>query len=102
MTLPNLGPTLLFVCVITMIVTSSCSPTVRHDPGGPVRHDHGRPAEYDEGFRWWRMGVAAAIAFFLFAITLAGTLVRCDSSGGAREAAAAGAAVNVTSGWSGS
>ena len=26
---------------------------------------------YEEGFRWWRMGIAAAIAFVLFLIMLA-------------------------------
>jgi len=29
---------------------------------------------YEEGFRWWRMGMAAAIAFVLFVIMLVGTL----------------------------
>jgi multiple sugar transport system permease protein len=31
---------------------------------------------YEEGFRWWRMGVAAAIAFVLFAIILGWSLVQ--------------------------
>jgi multiple sugar transport system permease protein len=31
---------------------------------------------YEEGFRWWRMGMGAAIAFLLLLITLAGTLVQ--------------------------
>jgi multiple sugar transport system permease protein len=31
---------------------------------------------YEEGFRWWRMGRASAIAFLLFAIVLAGTLLQ--------------------------
>jgi multiple sugar transport system permease protein len=31
---------------------------------------------YEEGFRWWRMGYAAAIAFVLFLIILAGTLLQ--------------------------
>ena len=31
---------------------------------------------YEEGFRWWRMGMASAIAFLLLLITLAGTLVQ--------------------------
>jgi len=31
---------------------------------------------YEEGFRWWRMGNAAAIAFVLFVIMLAGSLVQ--------------------------
>ncbi len=45
-----------------------------------VRHDAGRPAAehasacvllmYEEGFRWWNLGSAAAIAFVLFVIML--------------------------------
>jgi len=31
---------------------------------------------YEEGFRWWRMGNAAAIAFVLFAIMLVGTIAQ--------------------------
>jgi multiple sugar transport system permease protein len=31
---------------------------------------------YEEGFRWWRMGYAAAIAFVLFALILGGMLVQ--------------------------
>ena len=31
---------------------------------------------YEEGFRWWRMGYAAAVAFVLFMIILAATLVQ--------------------------
>ena len=31
---------------------------------------------YEEGFRWWRMGYAAAIAFVLFVIMLAGTMLQ--------------------------
>jgi multiple sugar transport system permease protein len=31
---------------------------------------------YEEGFRWWRMGMAAAIAFLLFVVMLAGTLLQ--------------------------
>jgi len=31
---------------------------------------------YEEGFRWWRMGHAAAIACLLFVIMLAGTLIQ--------------------------
>ncbi len=31
---------------------------------------------YEEGFRWWRLGSAAAIAFVLFAIVLSITLVQ--------------------------
>jgi multiple sugar transport system permease protein len=31
---------------------------------------------YEEGFRWWRMGVAASYAFALFLIIMVGTLVQ--------------------------
>jgi multiple sugar transport system permease protein len=31
---------------------------------------------YEEGFRWWRMGFAAAIAFVLFLIIMVATLVQ--------------------------
>jgi multiple sugar transport system permease protein len=31
---------------------------------------------YQEGFRWWNMGFAAALAFVLFVIILAGTLLQ--------------------------
>jgi multiple sugar transport system permease protein len=31
---------------------------------------------YEEGFRWWNMGRAAAVAFVLFAIILGFTLVQ--------------------------
>jgi multiple sugar transport system permease protein len=30
---------------------------------------------YEEGFRWWRLGLSAAIAVVLFLLTLAGTLL---------------------------
>ena len=31
---------------------------------------------YEEGFRWWRLGSAAAIAFVLFVVILAFTLLQ--------------------------
>jgi multiple sugar transport system permease protein len=31
---------------------------------------------YEQGFRWWNMGYAAAIAFVLFLIILAVTLLQ--------------------------
>jgi multiple sugar transport system permease protein len=31
---------------------------------------------YEQGFRWWNLGYAAAIAFLLFAIMLAGTILQ--------------------------
>jgi multiple sugar transport system permease protein len=31
---------------------------------------------YEQGFRWWNMGYAAALAFVLFAFILAGSLLQ--------------------------
>jgi ABC-type sugar transport system permease subunit len=31
---------------------------------------------YEEGFRWWRLGVAASIAFLLFLIILVWTAIQ--------------------------
>ena len=42
--------------------------------GGPLKATHTVVLlMYEEGFRWWRMGMAAAIAFVLFVIMLVGT-----------------------------
>jgi multiple sugar transport system permease protein len=43
---------------------------------------------YEEGFRWWRMGTAAAIAFVLFALVAVATLVQRRLQGGAPRAEA--------------
>jgi multiple sugar transport system permease protein len=45
--------------------------------GGPLRSTTSVVLYmYEEGFRWWRMGYAAAIAFVLFLIIAAATLVQ--------------------------
>jgi len=45
--------------------------------GGPLRATTSLVLfMYEEGFRWWRMGVAAAIAFILFGIILLWTLLQ--------------------------
>ena len=45
--------------------------------GGPLRATTSLVLfMYEEGFRWWRMGMAAAIAFVLFAIILIWTLLQ--------------------------
>jgi multiple sugar transport system permease protein len=31
---------------------------------------------YEQGFRWWRLGYAAALAFILFAVILGATAVQ--------------------------
>jgi multiple sugar transport system permease protein len=77
-TLPSLGPTLLFVSVITMIgyFQLFAEPYVMTQ-GGPLRATTSVVLfMYEEGFRWWRMGFAAAIAFVLFLIIMVATLVQ--------------------------
>jgi multiple sugar transport system permease protein len=45
--------------------------------GGPLRSTTSLVLlMYEEGFRWWRMGFAAAIAFVLFIIILVWTLIQ--------------------------
>ncbi|MDP3775332.1 MAG: sugar ABC transporter permease [Gemmatimonadales bacterium] len=77
-TLPSLRPTLLFVGIITMIgfFQLFAEPYVMTQ-GGPLRSTASVVLlMYEEGFRWWRMGYAAAIAFILFAVILAATLLQ--------------------------
>ncbi len=71
-TLPMLRPTLVFVTVMTLIgdLQLFAEPYVMTQ-GGPA---HATLSVvllmYLEGFRWWNMGYAAAIAFVLFAMML--------------------------------
>jgi multiple sugar transport system permease protein len=77
-TLPNLAPTFLFVSVMTMIEQFQlfAEPYVMTQ-GGPLKSTTSIVLlMYEEGFRWWRMGHAAAIAFVLFAIMLVATMVQ--------------------------
>jgi multiple sugar transport system permease protein len=77
-TLPMLAPTFLFVGVITMIgyFQLFAEPYVM-TAGGPLRATTSLVLlMYEEGFRWWRMGVAASVAFILFLIILAWTLLQ--------------------------
>src|SRR5690606_37581883 len=77
-TLPQLAPTFLFVGVITMIgyFQLFAEPYVMTG-GGPLRATTSLVLlMYEEGFRWWRMGAAAAVAFILFLIILAWTLLQ--------------------------
>ncbi len=77
-TLPMLAPTFFFVGVVTMIgyFQLFAEPYVM-TMGGPLRSTTSLVLlMYEEGFRWWRMGVAAAIAFVLFVLILAWTLVQ--------------------------
>jgi multiple sugar transport system permease protein len=76
-TLPMLGPTLVFIGLITMIgfFQLFAEPYVMTQ-GGPLRSTTSLVLlMYEEGFRWWRMGYAAAVAFVLFLVILAAMLV---------------------------
>jgi len=85
-TLPQLAPTFLFVALITMIgyLQLFAEPYVMTQ-GGPANATLSLVMlMYQEGFRWWNMGFAAALAFVLFVIILAGTLLqlRLQKKGG--------------------
>ena len=76
-TLPMLAPTFVFVLVMTMIgyFQLFAEPYVMTQ-GGPANSTLSIVLlMYQQGFRWWNMGYAAAVAFVLFAIILALTLV---------------------------
>jgi multiple sugar transport system permease protein len=76
--LPMLAPTFFFVGVVTMIgyFQLFAEPYVMTQ-GGPLRATTSLVLMmYEEGFRWWRMGTAAAIAFILFILILAWTLLQ--------------------------
>lgn len=82
-TVPQLGPTFVFVGIITAIgfLQVFAEPYVMTPDGGPLNSTLTIVMlMYREGFRWWNMGYAAAVAFILFAMvllaTLANTLIR--------------------------
>ena len=72
-TLPGLAPTTLFVGLVTMIgYFQLFAEPYAMTQGGPLRSTTSVVLlMYEEGFRWWRMGNAAAIAFVLFAFVVA-------------------------------
>ena len=77
-TLPLLAPTFLFVTVISMIgyFQLFAEPYVMTQ-GGPSNATLSIVLYmYEQGFRWWNMGYATAIAFVLFAIILVMTLLQ--------------------------
>jgi multiple sugar transport system permease protein len=76
-TLPGLAPTLLFVGVMTMLGQFQLftEPYVMTQ-GGPLKSTTTLVLlMYEEGFRWWRMGLSAALSFILFVIMLVGTWI---------------------------
>ena len=77
-TLPALAPTMLLVTIITMVGYFQLF-------AEPYVMTRGGPAEsttsvlyfmFEEGFKWWNLGFASAVAFVLFAIMLAGTALQ--------------------------
>jgi len=77
-TLPGLGATFLFVGVTTMLgyFQIFAEPYVMTQ-GGPLKATTTIVLLlYEEGFRWWRIGNASAIAFVLFLIMLIGAMLQ--------------------------
>ncbi len=78
LTLPLLGPTFLFVALMTMIgyFQVFAEPYVMTQGGPANRTLSVVLLMYEEGFRWWNMGYASAAAFVLFVLILAGTVLQ--------------------------
>jgi multiple sugar transport system permease protein len=84
-TLPLLAPTFLFVGIITTIgyFQFFAEPYVMTNQGGPVNRTLSIALlMYKQGFRWWNMGYAAAIALVLFLIVLAASAIQLRLQGG--------------------
>jgi multiple sugar transport system permease protein len=77
-TLPLLAPTTGFVAVTTTIgyLQLFAEPYVMTQGGPAERTTSLVLLMYEEGFRWWNLGYAAAMAFVLFAIILAVTILQ--------------------------
>jgi multiple sugar transport system permease protein len=77
-TLPALAPTMLLVTILTMVgyFQLFAEPYVM-TRGGPAQSTTSvLYFMFEEGFRWWNLGYASAVAFVLFALMLGGTLVQ--------------------------
>jgi multiple sugar transport system permease protein len=77
-TLPMLRPTMVFVGLMTLIGSFQifAEPYIMTQ-GGPLNKTLTIVQYmYESGFRWWRMGYSAALAFILFTIILLFTLVQ--------------------------
>jgi multiple sugar transport system permease protein len=87
-TLPSLSPVLLLVSILTMsgYFQLFAEPYVMTE-GGPLESTKSvLYFMYDEGFKWWSLGRASAVAFLLFVIIFAVTVVQLRL--GRREAQA--------------
>ena len=77
-TLPGLGPVLLLVSILTMTgyFQLFAEPYVMTE-GGPLQSTLSvLYFMYEEGFKWWSLGRASAVAFLLFVLMFAVTLVQ--------------------------
>jgi multiple sugar transport system permease protein len=77
-TLPALAPTMLLVTLLTMVgyFQLFAEPYVM-TRGGPAQSTTSvLYFMFEEGFKWWNLGFASAVAFVLFAIMLAGTALQ--------------------------
>jgi multiple sugar transport system permease protein len=77
-TLPMLAPTMLLVTILTMVgyFQLFAEPYVM-TRGGPAQSTTSvLYLMFEEGFKWWNLGYASAVAFVLFAIMLAGTVLQ--------------------------
>jgi multiple sugar transport system permease protein len=82
-TVPMLGPTFLFVGIVVAIgqLQIFAEPYVM-TRGGPLNSTLTLVMMmYEQGFRWWRMGYAAAVAFILFLVIGSATLVQLRLQG---------------------
>jgi multiple sugar transport system permease protein len=90
-TVPMLGPTLLMVGVLTMAgYFQLFSEPYVMTQGGPLQATVSvLYLMYEEGFRWWNLGLASAVAFVLFVLMVATTqgLMRLGRRGEAAAAA---------------
>lgn len=74
-TLPMLAPTLLMVTILTVsgYFQLFAEPYVMTE-GGPLESTKSvLYLMYDEGFKWWNLGMASAVAFLLFLVMFAVT-----------------------------
>ena len=77
-TLPALAPMLLMVSILTMAghFQIFAEPYVMTQGGPAQRTVTVLYFMYDEGFKWWSLGSASAVAFVLFAFMFAFTLLQ--------------------------
>jgi multiple sugar transport system permease protein len=84
-TWPMLGPTLLMVSILSMsgYFQLFAEPYVMTQ-GGPVQSTVSvLYFMYEQGFKWWNLGAASAVAFVLFAIMFGVTLLQLRFARGA-------------------